>query len=67
MHIVGLTGGIGSGKTAVSNHLQSLGATVVDADLVSRQVVAPGTEALLQIGKHFGDDILAADGALDRA
>jgi dephospho-CoA kinase len=67
MHIVGLTGGIGSGKTAVSNHLHSLGVTVVDADIVSRQVVEPGTEALLQIEKHFGSDIINADRALDRA
>jgi dephospho-CoA kinase len=67
MHVVGLTGGIGSGKTAVSNHLNLLGITVVDADIVSRQVVEPGTEALLQIGKHFGDDIINTDGALNRA
>ena len=67
MYIVGLTGGIGSGKTAVSNHLNSLGIPVVDADIVSRQVVEPGTEALLQIEKHFGDDIINPDGALDRA
>ena len=67
MHIVGLTGGIGSGKTAVSNHLHSLGIPVVDADIVSRQVVEPGTEALLQIEKHFGSGIINADGALDRA
>jgi dephospho-CoA kinase len=67
MHVVGLTGGIGSGKTAVSNYLHSLGIPVVDADIVSRQVVEPGTEALLQIEKHFGDDIINADGSLDRA
>jgi dephospho-CoA kinase len=67
MYVVGLTGGIGSGKTAVSDHLKALGITVVDADIVSRQVVEPGTEALLQIQKHFGDNIINTDRVLDRA
>jgi dephospho-CoA kinase len=67
MRVVGLTGGIGSGKTAVSDHFEHLGITVVDADLASRQVVEPGTPALAAIAEHFGPEILQADGALDRA
>lgn len=67
MFVVGLTGGIGSGKTAVSDRFAARGIDVVDADVVSRQVVEPGTQALQQIQRHFGDDILQADGQLDRA
>jgi dephospho-CoA kinase len=65
--VVGLTGGIGSGKTAVSDRFQTLGVTVVDADLASRAVVAVGTPALASIRAHFGPDMLNADGSLDRA
>jgi dephospho-CoA kinase len=65
--VVGLTGGIGSGKTAVSDRFQALGVTVVDADLASRAVVEPGTPALAAIAEHFGAGILGADGGLDRA
>lgn len=64
---VGLTGGIGSGKTAVSDYLKSLGVWVVDADESSRRVVEPGKPALSEIAKRFGADILLEDGALDRA
>ncbi len=64
--IVGLTGGIGSGKTLVSDYFKSLGITVVDADVVSREVVEPGTEALEKIAAHFGPDILTIDGELNR-
>ncbi len=67
MFVVGLTGGIGSGKTAVSDRLRALGIDIIDADVVARQVVEPQTQALLQIQGHFGDDILQADGRLDRA
>lgn len=67
MFVLGLTGGIGSGKTAVSDHFSSLGITVVDADLASRAVVEPGRPALMQIASRFGDNILLADGNLDRA
>lgn len=67
MFVVGLTGGIGSGKTAVSDRLKALGIDIVDADVVARQVVEPRTQALLQIQGHFGDDILQPDGQLDRA
>jgi dephospho-CoA kinase len=64
---IGLTGGIGSGKTAATEHFQQLGITVVDADVVAREVVVPGTPALAQIVAHFGEQILDASGALDRA
>lgn len=67
MFIVGLTGGIGSGKTAVSRRFEALGITVVDADVVAREVVEPGTPALAQIREHFGAEVLLPDGQLDRA
>lgn len=67
MLVVGLTGGIGSGKSAVSRRFEQLGIQVVDADQVARQVVEPGTPALAAIREHFGDDILQGDGQLDRA
>ena len=63
---VGLTGGIGSGKSTVSAQLASLGAVVVDADAVAREVVEPGTPALAAVAQRFGDDVLAPDGGLDR-
>ena len=65
--IVGLTGGIGSGKTAVSDLFQDLGITIVDADLASRVVVEKGREELNKIAEHFGEDILTSNGELDRA
>jgi len=65
--IVGLTGGIGSGKSAVSELFEKKDIIVVDADLVSRQVVEPGTPALAQIAEHFGSDILDQDGKLLRS
>lgn len=67
MYIVGLTGGIGSGKTAVSDRFQAKGITIVDADLCSRVVVEKGRPALQQIAEHFGADILDNNGELDRA
>ncbi|GLZ78964.1 dephospho-CoA kinase [Actinorhabdospora filicis] len=63
---IGLTGGIGSGKSAVSAHLASLGAVVIDSDVLAREVVAPGTDGLAAIVAAFGD-VLTGDGALDRA
>ena len=63
---VGLSGGIGSGKSTVSARLAELGAVVVDADQVARAVVEPGTPALAEIAERFGPDVLAADGSLDR-
>jgi dephospho-CoA kinase len=64
--VVGLTGGIGSGKTAVSDRFAQLGIAVVDADLASRAVVEPGRPALDAVREHFGDAVIAADGSLDR-
>ena len=65
--IVGLTGGIGSGKSEVSRRFQALGIIVVDADEVARLVVEPGQPALADIAAHFGSHIVAADGHLNRA
>ena len=64
--VVGLTGGIGSGKSAAADRFAELNITVVDADIASRAVVEPGMPALLAIEEHFGSDILQADGYLDR-
>lgn len=66
-YIVGLTGGIGSGKTTVANLFHDLGVQSVDADLVARDVVMPGEPALAAIVQHFGVGILQQDGQLDRA
>ena len=65
--IVGVTGGIGSGKSAVTERFASLGITVVDADLAARVIVEPGRPALDAIAEHFGRGILQGDGTLDRA
>lgn len=65
--VVGLTGGIGSGKTAVSDRFRALGINIVDADIASRIVVEPGKPALKAIQKHFGATVIQADGSLDRA
>jgi len=65
--IIGLTGGIGSGKSAVSKCFEKLGITVVDADVAARAVVEPGTPGLAQIAAHFGPGVIDANGALDRA
>ena len=67
MLVVGITGGIGSGKSAVTDYLETLGITVVDADKVARVVVQPGTSGLAAITEHFGMDVLLANGGLDRA
>lgn len=64
---VGLTGGIGSGKSEVSRRLAALGAVVVDADGAARAVVEPGTPGLDRIAEAFGPGVLEADGSLDRA
>ncbi len=66
-YVVGLSGGIGSGKTSVSDRFAEHGITVADSDVVSREVVAPGMPAHSAIRKHFGESILLADGSLDRA
>ncbi|MCL4367956.1 MAG: dephospho-CoA kinase [Actinobacteria bacterium] len=67
MRIIGLTGGIGSGKSTVEAMLARRGAVVIDADQVAREVVQPGGEAYLRIVEHFGPKVVGADGALDRA
>jgi dephospho-CoA kinase len=63
---IGLTGGIGAGKSAVATTFADCGGVVVDADVIAREVVEPGTEGLAALVKAFGNDILSADGALDR-
>ncbi len=65
--VVGITGGIGSGKSAVTRCFEQRGITVVDADVVARIIVEPGTPALTAIAAHFGAAILQSDGCLDRA
>jgi dephospho-CoA kinase len=65
--IVGLTGGIGSGKTTVTNIFASLGIDIIDADIIAREVVAKGSPALTAIKEHFGSDIIQTDGQLNRA
>lgn len=66
MKIIGLTGGIGSGKSTVARSLQEHGFPIVDADLIAREIVEPGQPALAELAKEFGEDILNADGSLDR-
>ena len=63
---VGLTGGIGAGKSEVSRRLASYGAVVIDADAVAREVVAPGTPGLAEVVQAFGPEVLRGDGTLDR-
>ncbi|MFH8343226.1 dephospho-CoA kinase [Streptomyces sp. NPDC018045] len=63
---VGLTGGIGAGKSEVSRLLASYGAVIVDADKIAREVVEPGTPGLVAVTAEFGEDVLTADGTLDR-
>ena len=65
--VVGITGGIGSGKSAVTKLFEDLGVQVVDADIAARVIVEPGRPALIAIADHFGKEILQADGTLDRA
>jgi dephospho-CoA kinase len=63
---IGLTGGIGAGKSEVSRRLASYGAAVIDADMVAREVVAAGTPGLAEVVREFGQEVLRADGTLDR-
>ena len=67
MKVVGLTGGIATGKSTVSAMLRRMGATVIDADEATRAVQAPGTEGLRRLAQEFGPTIVTADGELDRA
>ncbi|GGJ26023.1 dephospho-CoA kinase [Streptomyces brasiliensis] len=63
---VGLTGGIGAGKSEVSRRLVERGAVLIDADRIAREVVAPGTPGLAAVAEAFGEEVLAPDGSLDR-
>jgi dephospho-CoA kinase len=65
--LIALTGGIGSGKSTVAAEWVSLGATEVDADVLAREVVEPGTEGLAQVAKEFGSEVINPDGTLNRA
>lgn len=67
MLVVGLTGGIGSGKSSLAAELVALGVPVIDADVVARRCVGPGTPALAAIVARFGSDVLAPDGSLVRS
>ncbi len=67
MPIIGVTGGIGSGKTAVTDEFNRLGITIIDADVAARTVVAKGNPALKEIANRFGQDIILTSGELDRA
>ncbi|MGL6369767.1 dephospho-CoA kinase [Aeromonas hydrophila] len=66
MYVVAITGGIGSGKTTVANQFAELGIEVVDADVIAREVVEPGTPALAAIAAHFGPEVITPAGQLDR-
>lgn len=66
MFLIGLTGGIGSGKSTVARRLRDLGCEVIDADAIARDVVAPGEPALRDLAERFGAEILQDDGSLDR-
>jgi dephospho-CoA kinase len=65
--MVGLTGGIGAGKSAVAERLAAHGAVVIDSDRLAREAVAPGTDGLAEVVAEFGPEVLAGDGSLDRA
>lgn len=67
MLVVGLTGGIGSGKSTVAERFARLGVPVIDTDVIARDLTAPGGAALAQIRAAFGDEVVRADGTLDRA
>jgi dephospho-CoA kinase len=67
MLTIGLTGGIGSGKSEVAGIFERLGVPVIDADLIAHQLVEPGTEALAEVINHFGEAVLTPEGKLDRS
>lgn len=66
-YVIGVTGGIASGKSEVTRRFEALGIEVVDADLIAREVVEPGTDGLAALVAHFGAGVLQSDGRLDRA
>ncbi len=65
--VIGLTGGIGSGKTTITNYFAELGVDIIDADIIAREVVAVNSPALKAIVQHFGHDYILVDGQLNRA
>jgi len=65
-YVIGLTGGIGSGKTLVSDHFAKLGIAIIDTDIIARQIVEPGHPVLAYLSEEFGDHILNDDGSLNR-
>lgn len=67
MYLIGLTGGIASGKSTIARRLAEHGAIIIDADIVSREVVAPGSPALASIALEFGQDMIDSEGTLNRA
>jgi dephospho-CoA kinase len=66
MKIIGLTGGIGSGKSTVTDYLSARGFHVLDADKIAREIVLPGSDMLIQLAAAFGDAVICEDGSLDR-
>jgi dephospho-CoA kinase len=66
VRVIGLTGGIASGKSTVAGMFRDLGVPIVDADLLARQVVEPGTPAMAEIARAFGPEVIGPDGQLDR-
>ncbi len=66
MFVIGLTGGIASGKSTAASHLRELGAEVIDADLLGHRIYEPGTRGFENVVRAFGDDIVAEDGTIDR-
>ena len=66
-YVIGLTGNIASGKSAVARMLAELGAEVIDADAVARDTLAPGTEETMQVAQRFGPEVITEDGSIDRA
>lgn len=67
MILIGLTGGLASGKSTVAEMLRARGAVVIDADVIGHEVLAPGRSAHAAVGERFGDGVMAPDGAIDRA
>jgi len=65
--VIGLTGGIGSGKTTIADFFADLGIDIIDADIAARKVVEPKSSALVQISQHFGLQFIQADGTLNRS
>ncbi len=67
MLLIGLTGGIGSGKSSVCKIFRELGVPIIDSDIIARELVEPGSKVLLKVASLFGDQVIQQDGSLDRA